>query len=65
MQRSETKEVKIGDTVYATVPKVFSISFMEKDMPEFKGKDRFFWKVYPKDDDNEIFSKENVWYFVE
>ncbi len=57
--------VKIGDTVYATVPKVFSISFMEKDMPEFKGKSRFLWKVYPKDDDNEIFSKENVWYFVE
>lgn len=57
--------VKIGDTVYATVPKVFSISFMEKDMPEFTGKNRFLWKVYPKDDDNEIFSKENVWYFVE
>ena len=38
---------------------------MEKDMPEFTGKDRFLWKVYPKDDDNEIFSKENVWYFVE
>ena len=62
---STVSGVKIGDRVYATVPKVFSVSFMEKDMPEFMGKERFFWKVYPKDDDNEIFSKENVWYFVE
>ena len=34
-------------------------------MPEFEGRERFFWKVYQKDDDNEIFSKENVLYFVE
>ena len=38
---------------------------MEQNMPEFKGRERFFWKVYQKDDDNEIFSKENVLYFAE
>ena len=38
---------------------------MEENMPEFKGRDRFFWKIYQKDDDNEIFSKENVLYFAE
>ena len=57
--------VKIGDEVYASVPRVYSLCFMEQDMPEFKGRKRFFWKVYQKDDDNEIFSKEKVLYFVE
>ena len=57
--------VKTGDVIYETVPKVYSICFMEKDMPEFKGRERFFWKIYYKDDDNEIFSKENIFYFAE
>ena len=34
-------------------------------MPEFKGKKRFFSKVYHKDDDNDIFTKNIVYYFVE
>ena len=55
----------IGDTVYASVPKVYSLSFMEMNMAEFKGRSKFFWKVFQKDDDNKIFSKENVLYFVE
>ena len=62
---STVNSVGSGDNVYATVPKVYSLSFMEKAMPEFEGRERFFWKVYQKDDDNEIFSKENVLYFVE
>ena len=62
---STISSVKIGDEVYASVPKVYSLCFMEQNMPEFKGRERFFWKVYQKDDDNEIFSKENVLYFAE
>ena len=62
---STVNSVERGDGVYATVPKVYSLSFMEQAMSEFEGRDRFFWKVYQKDDDNEIFSKENVLYFVE
>lgn len=62
---STVNSVERGDSVYATVPKVYSLCFMEKAMPEFEGRERFFWKVYQKDDDNEIFSKENVLYFVE
>ena len=62
---STISSVKIGDEVYETVPKVYSLCFMEHDMPEFKGRERFFWKIYQKDDDNEIFSKENVFYFAE
>ena len=62
---STISSVKIGDEVYETVPKVYSLCFMEKNMPEFKGRERFFWKIYQKDDDNEIFSKENVFYFAE
>ena len=38
---------------------------MSYDMPEFKGKKRFFSKIYQKDDDNDIFSKNIVYYFVE
>ncbi len=37
----------------------------QKDKTEFKGRSNFFWKVFQKDDDNKIFSKENVLYFVE
>ena len=37
----------------------------QKDKTEFKGRSKFFWKVFQKDDDNKIFSKENVLYFVE
>ena len=62
---STVSSVKMGDEIYASVPNVFSLCFMEKDMAEFKGRDRFFWKVYQKDDDNVIFSKENVLYFAE
>jgi len=57
--------VSRSDREYKTAPRIFSLCFMEKDMPEFKGRERYFWKVYLKDDDNEIFSKENIWYFVE
>ena len=62
---STVSSVAIGDTVYASVPKVYSLSFMEMNMAEFKGRSKFFWKVFQKDDDNKIFSKENVLYFVE
>ena len=62
---STISSVKINDKMYTSVPKVFSLCFMEENMPEFKGRDRFFWKIYQKDDDNEIFSKENVLYFAE
>ena len=62
---STISSVKINDKEYTSVPKVFSLCFMEENMPEFKGRDRFFWKIYQKDDDNEIFSKENVLYFAE
>ena len=54
---------KAGD--YEYVPRVYSFNLMSYNMPEFKGRDRFFWKIYPKDDENEIFSKKNVFYFVE
>ena len=38
---------------------------MSYNMPEFKGKKRFVSKIYQKDDDNDIFSKNIVYYFVE
>ena len=53
------------DKYYKNVPKVYSFNIMSYDMPEFKGKKRFFSKVYHKDDDNDIFTKNIVYYFVE
>ena len=53
------------DKRYERVPKIFSFNIMSYDMPEFRGKERFFSKIYQKDDDNNIFSKNIVYYFVE
>jgi predicted transposase/invertase (TIGR01784 family) len=53
------------DKYYEHVPKVYSFNIMSYDMPEFKGKKRFFSKIYHKDDNNEIFTKNIVYYFVE
>ena len=53
------------DKYYKHVPKIYSFNIMSYDMPEFKGKERFFSKIYQKDDDNDIFSKNIVYYFVE
>ncbi len=36
-----------------------------KDMPEFKEKKRFFSRIYHKDDDNDIYTKNIVYDFVE
>ena len=53
------------DKYYERVPKIYSFNIMSYNMPEFKGKERFFSKVYHKDDDNDIFTKNIVYYFVE
>ena len=53
------------DKYYERVPKIYSFNIMSYDMPEFKGKKRFFSKIYHKDDDNDIFTKNIVYYFVE
>jgi len=53
------------DKYYERVPKIYSFNIMSYDMPEFKGKKRFFSRVYHKDDDNDIFTKNIVYYFVE
>ena len=53
------------DKYYKHVPKIYSFNIMSYDMPEFKGKKRFFSRIYNKDDDNDIFTKNIVYYFVE
>ena len=59
------QNLKHGDNEYKHVPCVYSFNIMSCNMLEFEGRSRFFWSVYPKDDDNEIFSKNIVYYFVE
>lgn len=63
--RAITNSVKRGDSVYKTVPRVYSVNLMDYNMAEFQGRDRFFWTVYQKDNDNQIFSKGIVLYFIE
>ena len=53
------------DKYYERVPKIYSFNIRSYNMPEFKGKKRFFSKIYHKDDDNDIFTKNIVYYFVE
>ena len=53
------------DRHYKHVPHVYSFNLMSYNMQEFKGRKRFFWKIYHKDDDNKILSKNIVYYFVE
>ena len=53
------------DKYYEHVPKVYSFNIMSYNMPEFKGKKRFFSRIYHKDDDNDIYTKNIVYYFVE
>ena len=59
------QNLKHGDNEYKHVPRVYSFNMMSCNMLEFEGRGRFFWSIYPKDNDNEIFSKNIVYYFVE
>ena len=65
MARAAGQSVKKGDNLYENVKGVYSLNIMAYNMAEFKGKKNFFWRVYLKDDQNKIFSKKNVLYFVE
>ena len=57
--------VRKGDRHYEHVPHVFSFNMMSYNMPEFRSRKRFFWTICQKDNDNAIFSKKIVYYFVE
>ena len=54
-----------GDDKYEHVPRVYSFNMMSYNLQEFKGRGNFFWRVCLKDDDNEIFTKNTAYYFVE
>ncbi len=59
------QNLKPGDDKYEHVPRVYSFNMMSYNLQEFKGRENFFWKVCLKDDDNEIFTKNTAYYFVE
>ena len=59
------QNLKPGDDKYEHVPRVYSFNMMSYNLPEFKGRGNFFWKVCLKDDDNEIFTKNTAYYFIE
>ena len=54
-----------NDKYYERVPKIYSFNIMSYDMPEFKGKERYFSRIYHKDDDNDVYTKNIVYYFIE
>ena len=62
--RAISRNVRRGDKKY-DIPRVVSFNIMGFNMPEFKGRDRYFWRVQLKDNDNEIFSDRMELYFVE
>ena len=59
------QNLKPRDDKYEHVPRVYSFNMMSYCLPEFKGRGNFFWRVCLKDDDNEIFTKNTAYYFVE
>ena len=62
--RAISRNVKRGDRKY-DIPRVISFNIMGFNMPEFKGRDRYFWRIQLKDNDNEIFSDRLELYFIE
>lgn len=62
--RAISRNVKRGDRKF-DIPRVISFNIMGFNMPEFKGRKRYFWRVQLKDNDNEIFSDRLELYFVE
>ena len=62
--RAISRNVKRGDRKF-DIPRVISFNIMGFNMPEFKGRGRYFWRVQLKDNDNEIFSDRLELYFVE
>lgn len=62
--RAISRNVKRGDRKF-DIPRVISFNIMGFNMPEFKERDRYFWRVQLKDNDNEIFSDRLEFYFIE
>lgn len=46
-------------------PNIYSFNILDFDAYEFRKRERFFWRISLKDDDNEIFSRKVAMYFVE
>lgn len=62
--RAISRNVRRGDRKF-DIPRVISFNIMGFNMPEFKGRGRYFWRVQLKDNDNEIFSDRLELYFTE
>lgn len=64
VSRIISREVQVGDGEYR-IPRVASVNILDYEMSEFKDSERFFWKIWNKDDENKIFSKSPAYYFIE
>lgn len=62
--RSLSQSMVSGQLLY-DIPRTISFNIMGFNMPEFRGRDGYFWHVQLKDNDNEIFSDRIGLYFVE
>lgn len=64
VSRIISREVQVGDDEYR-IPRVASVNILDYEMAEFENSERFFWKIWNRDDENKIFSKTPAYYFIE
>ena len=64
VNRVVSNNVKRGDIRY-NIPTIYSFNLLDFNADELHHRERFFWKIQLKDDDNEIFSKKITLFFVE
>ena len=47
------------------IPPVYSFNILDYNAPEFMGREEYFWAVHLKDNQNRIFSKKIILFFME
>ena len=64
VSRVISQSVERGNGWY-DFPNIYSFNILDFDANEFRNRERFFWRISLKDDDNEVFSRKVTMYFVE
>jgi len=62
--RAISQSIERGDRLYQ-FPNIYSFNLLDFNANEFQGRDRFFWTIHLKDDDQKIFSRKITMFFIE
>ena len=61
----ENKDILIAFLNDCIIPPVYSFNILDYNAPEFMGREECFWAVHLKDNQNRIFSKKIILFFME